>query len=211
MLLADDLVEGARAHPHGQRRGRIDVGDGRCGLLRLEEGHPASGSDEVVASSLGRPAATGAGLAGSRAVDGCLRSVGMQVLRYTAFATTPEGGNPAGVVLDAGGAAPSEMLAVAADVGYSETAFLTEADGQLTVRYFSPLAEVPFCGHATIAAAVAWADQNRAGPPGVPHARRPGGGPDPSRGRDHGGDAHQRAADGSTRSIRSTWASCSPR
>ena len=56
------------------------------------------------------------------------------------------------------------MLATAASVGFSETAFVTAADGdELTVRYFSPLAEVPFCGHATIATAVAHAHRNGAG------------------------------------------------
>lgn len=90
-----------------------------------------------------------------------------QVLRYAAFTTTPDGGNPAGVVLDAAGLDEAAMLAIAAEVGYSETAFLTgPADGtgsgarHLVVRYFSPLAEVPFCGHATIATAVAHAERN---------------------------------------------------
>ena len=48
-----------------------------------------------------------------------------EVLRYAAFTTTPEGGNPAGVVLDAAGLDDAAMLAIAAEVGYSETAFLT--------------------------------------------------------------------------------------
>jgi PhzF family phenazine biosynthesis protein len=52
------------------------------------------------------------------------------------------------------------MLAVAAAVGYAETAFVTEPGvggdpRRSRVRYFSPIAEVPFCGHATIALAVA--------------------------------------------------------
>jgi PhzF family phenazine biosynthesis protein len=82
----------------------------------------------------------------------------MDVLRYVAFTVDPAGGNPAGVVLDAAGAADAELAAVAAEVGYSEAAFVvTRADGELDVRYFSPLAEVPFCGHATIATAVAYA------------------------------------------------------
>jgi PhzF family phenazine biosynthesis protein len=84
-----------------------------------------------------------------------------EILRYAAFTDTPEGGNPAGVVLDASGLGDAEMQAIAADVGYSETAFVTAAeDHDLTVRYFSPLAEVPFCGHATIATGVAWGDRN---------------------------------------------------
>lgn len=84
----------------------------------------------------------------------------MDVLRYAAFTTDPDGGNPAGVVLDATGADPASMQAVAAEVGYSETAFVVPRDdGGADVRYFSPLAEVPFCGHATIATAVAHAER----------------------------------------------------
>jgi PhzF family phenazine biosynthesis protein len=88
----------------------------------------------------------------------------MEILRYVAFSTDPEGGNPAGVVLDASGADDAAMLKTAAEVGYSETAFVVEAgDGSLNVRYFSPLAEVPFCGHATIATAVAHAERHGTG------------------------------------------------
>ncbi|MFJ5728859.1 PhzF family phenazine biosynthesis protein [Streptomyces paradoxus] len=88
----------------------------------------------------------------------------MEILRYVAFSTDPEGGNPAGVVLDASGADDAAMLATAAEVGYSETAFAVAArDGSLDVRYFSPLAEVPFCGHATIATAVAHAERHGTG------------------------------------------------
>ncbi|WP_194920993.1 PhzF family phenazine biosynthesis protein [Catenulispora rubra] len=85
----------------------------------------------------------------------------MDILRYTAFSSDPAGGNPAGVVLDARGVDGAAMLAAAAEVGYSETAFLlpTDRDRVMDVRYFSPLAEVPFCGHATIATAVAYAEQ----------------------------------------------------
>ncbi|MGH8893695.1 MAG: PhzF family phenazine biosynthesis protein [Actinomycetes bacterium] len=88
----------------------------------------------------------------------------MHVLRYTAFSADPAGGNPAGVVLDARGATAVEMQAVAADVGYSETAFLLPGDSdRIAIRYFSPLAEVTFCGHATIATGVAYADRNGTG------------------------------------------------
>lgn len=75
--------------------------------------------------------------------------------RHAAFTTTPEGGNPAGVWI--GDALPSrdEMQAIAAEVGYSETAFVAPASGAVrTIRYFSPAAEVSFCGHATIATGV---------------------------------------------------------
>lgn len=90
-----------------------------------------------------------------------------EVLRYTAFSHRPDGGNPAGVVLDASGLDDGAMLAIAAELGYSESAFLTPPPEGLTgpngralgVRYFSPKAEVPFCGHATVAAAIALAER----------------------------------------------------
>jgi PhzF family phenazine biosynthesis protein len=88
----------------------------------------------------------------------------MEILRYTAFSADPRGGNPAGVVLDATGATETEMLGIAADLGYSETAFLTpRGAGRFDARYFSPMAEVPFCGHATVAASVAHAHRHGPG------------------------------------------------
>ena len=39
------------------------------------------------------------------------------VLRYAAFAETPEGGNPAGIVLDAAGLEDADMLGIAARIG----------------------------------------------------------------------------------------------
>ncbi|MGC5012391.1 PhzF family phenazine biosynthesis protein [Streptosporangium sp. DT93] len=86
----------------------------------------------------------------------------MEILRYTAFTHDPEGGNPAGIVLEAAALSDAEMLAVAAEVGYSETAFVTARDDErraFQVRYFAPTAEVAFCGHATIATAVALAER----------------------------------------------------
>jgi PhzF family phenazine biosynthesis protein len=46
-----------------------------------------------------------------------------QVLRYAAFTVDGQGGNPAGLVLDARDLHATQMQAIAADVGYSETAF----------------------------------------------------------------------------------------
>ncbi|MCR3747719.1 phenazine biosynthesis protein PhzF family [Lentzea californiensis] len=87
------------------------------------------------------------------------------VLRYSAFTTDPAGGNPAGVVLDASDLSDDEMLGIAAKVGYSETAFVVpRTEREFDVRYFSPKAEVPFCGHATIATSVALAERIGDGP-----------------------------------------------
>jgi PhzF family phenazine biosynthesis protein len=88
------------------------------------------------------------------------------IRRYSAFTDNPEGGNPAGVVLDATGLSVADMQSIAADVGYSETVFLTaRADKQdeFDVAYFTPVAEVDFCGHATIASGVALAEAASAG------------------------------------------------
>jgi PhzF family phenazine biosynthesis protein len=75
--------------------------------------------------------------------------------RLSAFTTTPEGGNPAGIWIGPELPDPNEMLAIAKEVGYSETAFLAPATGlKRVVRYYSPEGEVDFCGHATIAAGV---------------------------------------------------------
>jgi PhzF family phenazine biosynthesis protein len=101
-------------------------------------------------------------------------------LHYVAFSDRSDGGNPAGVVLDASGLSEAEMLAIAADVGYSETAFV---DGD-EIRYFSPLAEVPFCGHATVATAVALAERD--GPGRIVFQTREGPVPVVSRRDDHG-------------------------
>ncbi len=90
------------------------------------------------------------------------------IQRYAAFSTTPDGGNPAGVVLDAAELSDADMQRIATDIGYAETAFLVElaVDGDPRrgrIRYVSPVAEVPFCGHATIATAVALAERNGLG------------------------------------------------
>ena len=100
-----------------------------------------------------------------------------EVLRYAAFTSEGRGGNPAGVVLDAGTLTDGQMLAIARAIGYSETAFVTSSLAgtpgmrgrgsgvdhlAAAVRFFSPVAEVAFCGHATVATAVALAE--RSGP-----------------------------------------------
>jgi PhzF family phenazine biosynthesis protein len=80
---------------------------------------------------------------------------GGTLYRLTAFASHPDGGNPAGVWVGDALPAPEVMQRIAANVGFSETAFVAPARGQeRTVRYYSPEAEVSFCGHATVATGV---------------------------------------------------------
>ena len=80
-------------------------------------------------------------------------SHGGALYRVAAFTDTPQGGNPAGVWIGDSLPHPDVMQRIAAEVGYSETAFVAPASGAArSVRYFSPEAEVSFCGHATIGA-----------------------------------------------------------
>jgi PhzF family phenazine biosynthesis protein len=83
----------------------------------------------------------------------------MTVLRLAAFSDGERGGNPAGVVIDERLAEAARMQRIAADVGFSETAFAAPQGDGWRVRYFSPAAEVPFCGHATIALGAALAER----------------------------------------------------
>ncbi|PTW90348.1 PhzF family phenazine biosynthesis protein [Microbacteriaceae bacterium MWH-Ta3] len=86
------------------------------------------------------------------------------VLTLAAFSTSTEGGNPAGVVLDARGLDRDSMQRTAAEAGFSETAFVIPAgDRRFAMRFFAPAAEVAFCGHATIAAAVALGERQGPG------------------------------------------------
>jgi PhzF family phenazine biosynthesis protein len=80
-----------------------------------------------------------------------------QVLRISAFSDGEQGGNPAGVWIGAALPEESEMQRLAHEVGFSETAFAARDGERFRVRYFSPEAEVPFCGHATIALGAALA------------------------------------------------------
>jgi len=75
----------------------------------------------------------------------------MDVLHIAAFSIDGQGGNPAGVVLVDALPSRAVMQKLAVKVGYSETVFAAQAGGKFRVRYFAPQAEVPFCGHATIA------------------------------------------------------------
>jgi PhzF family phenazine biosynthesis protein len=75
--------------------------------------------------------------------------------RRSAFTDNPKGGNPAGVWIGETLPSVGVMQRIAAEVGYSETAFVAPTVGRnRTIRYYSPEMEVPFCGHATIATGV---------------------------------------------------------
>jgi PhzF family phenazine biosynthesis protein len=70
-----------------------------------------------------------------------------------AFVKNGAGGNPAGVVLDADSLTEAEMQSLAAQIDYSETAFVSKhADGGFRLDFFTPNRRIADCGHATVAA-----------------------------------------------------------
>jgi len=77
----------------------------------------------------------------------------MKVKAYTlnSFAKCTEGGNPAGVVLNADDLSEDSMKKIAGIIGFSETAFVMKSGvADFKVRFFTPNEEVDICGHATI-------------------------------------------------------------
>ncbi len=85
----------------------------------------------------------------------------MTIQRIAAFSNGNSGGNPAGVYISDRHPSETDMQRIAAEVGYSETAFAAPVadttNNSYQVRYFAPETEVPFCGHATIALGAALA------------------------------------------------------
>ncbi len=70
-----------------------------------------------------------------------------------AFTEKLAGGNQAGVVLTEDFLPEHTMQDIACDIGKAETAFIVRKDGIFHIRWFSPLKEMPLCGHGTLSAA----------------------------------------------------------
>ncbi len=76
----------------------------------------------------------------------------IEVQIVNAFVDGDTGGNPAGVVLQADGLSTEQKLAVAQQVGLSETAFVSKSDvATIKLEFFTPARQIAHCGHATIA------------------------------------------------------------
>src|SRR5579872_351064 len=76
-----------------------------------------------------------------------------------AFADRPFSGNPAAVYILPAWPGESLLLAIAAEMNLSETAFLVGGSGVYEIRWFTPLREVDLIGHATLAAALVVLDR----------------------------------------------------
>ena len=76
----------------------------------------------------------------------------IDVAIVSAFIDGDEGGNPAGVVLNADGLSHEDKLSIAQQVGLSETAFVSASDiSEFTLDFYTPARQIAHCGHATIA------------------------------------------------------------
>jgi PhzF family phenazine biosynthesis protein len=79
----------------------------------------------------------------------------LRIFQVDAFTDTRFTGNPATVVLDADGQSDAALLSVAQEFSHAEAAFVFAAndpDYDVRVRFFNARKEVPFVGHATVAA-----------------------------------------------------------
>ena len=78
----------------------------------------------------------------------------LRMFQVDAFTAERFRGNPAAVIPLQTWLPDELMQAIAAENNLSETAFFVrEADGAFHIRWFSPLTEIDFCGHATLASA----------------------------------------------------------
>ena len=76
------------------------------------------------------------------------------VFKVDAFTEDPFSGNPAAVCVMPTGLDDALYVRIAEELNISETAFLEERpDGSYDLRWFSPVREVPLCGHGTLATA----------------------------------------------------------
>lgn len=77
----------------------------------------------------------------------------MEILVYvaSAFSKNNQGGNKAGVVLNEPTLTTTQKMAIAKQLGYAETAYITDSEvADFKLEYFTPKEEVDLCGHATI-------------------------------------------------------------
>jgi PhzF family phenazine biosynthesis protein len=88
----------------------------------------------------------------------------MRLFQVDAFADNVFAGNPAAVCLLGGPAEARWMQSVASEMNLSETAFVEPQPAGYGLRWFTPVAEVGLCGHATLASAHILYETGLAGP-----------------------------------------------
>jgi trans-2,3-dihydro-3-hydroxyanthranilate isomerase len=84
------------------------------------------------------------------------------------FTERPLAGNQLCVVPDGVEVPDGLMQALAQEIGFSETTFVTAAEGtRYRMRIFTPAQELPFAGHPTLGTAYVLASEGRIGPSAV--------------------------------------------
>jgi PhzF family phenazine biosynthesis protein len=80
--------------------------------------------------------------------------VELEINVIDAFTDSVFGGNPAAVIITDGWLSDTKMQSIALENNLSETAFLVFYKPNIyQIRWFSPITEIAFCGHATLASA----------------------------------------------------------
>lgn len=83
--------------------------------------------------------------------------MGLGVVQVDAFTSVPFRGNPAAVLILPEPRPAEWMQDVARELNLSDSAFLVKQNDGYDLRWFTPVAEIDLCGHATLAAAhVLW-------------------------------------------------------
>lgn len=90
-----------------------------------------------------------------------LTDASVPIVWVDAFCDGPFTGNPAAVCLLERAPGEVAMQSLAFEIGLSETAFVWPEEGGFGLRWFTPVAEVDLCGHATVATAHALSGAGR--------------------------------------------------
>lgn len=89
----------------------------------------------------------------------------VDVAVVNAFVDAGGGGNPAGVVLEGDAWSAAERQAIAAELGFPETAFVLKSSTEdFRLVFHTPTRTIPHCGHATVAAVALMAEEGRLAP-----------------------------------------------
>ncbi len=75
------------------------------------------------------------------------------IYQVDSFATEAFKGNPAGVMIVDNNFSVDLKQNIAMEMNLSETAFIVPNGNSFDIRFFTPIDEIPLCGHATLASA----------------------------------------------------------
>jgi PhzF family phenazine biosynthesis protein len=89
---------------------------------------------------------------GNDSITTLIKKIKMKIYFVDSFTNEKFKGNPAAVCFPDIELEIKTMQDIAAEIGFSETAFITQIkDNSYSIRFFTPKIEIPLCGHATLA------------------------------------------------------------